>query len=557
MCNKVLSSFARKVVFSVQPLSSLFLCGYSLLRQLKSRRHRAHRGCAEKNLSVVVLLLCVGLVTFAQSPSPTPYDKRGLGIQSGSSTGNTTTDQRAREAKPELVLQTGYNNLFGATRMVFSPDGKLLATGTYRSNTIKLWETATNRKLRDLSSSGQTTVAIAPAVAFSRDSRLIAASGSDNTVTVWDVLSGRELQRLGGTGQGSIMGSLGVYFIGFASDNRLVTVSDAARVWDVSSGRELRSLEMGMQSGSAIMGGDGSMTLSLDGTQLLFIADDGDSEVRVVDLGSGREVRRVKVPEKHIENVQLSVTSDGRLLAAGVQNKRFKLWDLTAKKDQELGPTSKDYPLVKFSRDGRLLALSDSYNVKLWDLATMRELPALKVPNSGAFSQGEAFVSFTEDGKRIATGGFDTDIIVWETETGKRLTSLVGRANMPYSVHFSADGNELTSGGRTRWDLRTGLGLRLVPDTGEKTYGVATPDGRLVVLRKANTNLMTVVESPSGKQLFTLTPSGDAGPVSRTSFSADSTMLAVVYGAAEDQRPGSFTRGAQVKIWELKNGRER
>jgi WD40 repeat protein/uncharacterized caspase-like protein len=188
----------------------------------------------------------------------------------------------------------------------------------------------------------------------------------------------------------------------------------------------------------------------------------------------------------------------------------------------------------------------------------MRELPSLKVPNSGAVEQVDAYMSFTEDGKRIATGGFDTDLIIWETETGKRVTNLVGRANMAYSVHFSADGNELTSGGRTRWDLRTGRGLRLVPDNGEKTYGVATPDGRLVIVRKINTNLITVVESPSGKQLFTLTPSGDAGPISRTSFSADSTMLAVVYSAIQDQHPtaGSYTRGAQVKIWDLKTGRE-
>src|SRR5689334_9443079 len=91
------------------------------------------------------------------SPSPTP-DKRGLGIQSGSSSSpSSSPDQRAREAKPELVLQTGYNNFYGATRLIFSPDAKLLATGTVRSNTVSLWETATNRKLRDLSASGQTT----------------------------------------------------------------------------------------------------------------------------------------------------------------------------------------------------------------------------------------------------------------------------------------------------------------------------------------------------------------------------------------------------------------
>jgi WD40 repeat protein/uncharacterized caspase-like protein len=509
-----------------------------------------------KGLIVVVLLCCAAVVTVAQTPSPTPSDKRGLGIQSPGSTTTTTADQRAREAKPELVLQTGYNNLVGATRMVFSPDGKLLATGTFRSNTVKLWETATNRKLRDLSSSGQTTVTIAPAIAFSRDSRLIAVSGSDNSVTVWDVLSGRELQRL--TGNGSIMGSLGVFFIGFASDNRLVTVSDAARVWDLSTGRELRSLEIGMQGAMGVTGGDGGMTLSPDGTQLLFVMEDSDTEVRVIDLASGREVRRTKIPEKEIDSLQLSLTADGRVVAAGVHDKRFKLWDLTSKKDHELGPTSKDYPPVKFSRDGRVLALSDSYTVKLWDVVTLRELPALKVPNSGAFPQADAYISFTEDGKRIATGGFDTDIIVWETETGKRVSNLVGRANMAYSVQFSADGNELTSGGRTRWDLRTGRGLRLTPDTGDKTFGVTTPDGRLVVVRKASTNVLTVVESPSGKQLFTLTPSGETGVVLRMNFSADGAMLAVVYGVVEDPHPTqtSFMRGAQVKIWDLKSGRE-
>src|SRR5215813_7844 len=154
-------------------------------------------------ISLLFVVVIFATLVSAQSPTPTPPDKRGLGIQSGSATGTTTTDQRSREAKPELVLQTGYNNFYGATRLVFSPDGKLLATATVRSNTVSLWETATNRKLRDLSTSGQSTPGFAPTIAFSRDSRLVAAAAGDNSVTVWDVLSGRELQRLAGS-QGSM-----------------------------------------------------------------------------------------------------------------------------------------------------------------------------------------------------------------------------------------------------------------------------------------------------------------------------------------------------------------
>lgn len=496
---------------------------------------------------------------FAQSPSPTPTDNRGLGIQSGGQATNTSGNQGSREAKPELVLQTGYGTFYGAMRMIFSPDGRLLATGTFRSNTIKLWETATARKLRDLSSSGQGVAAFAPTFAFSRDSRLIAASGGDGSVTVWDVNSGRELQKLGGSSQGSVMAPLGVYFIAFTPDNRVVTISDAVHVWDLSTGRELSKFAAEMGGVSGFNGSDGGLTLTPDGTQLLLVTAGFDPEVRFIDLASGREARRIKLSGDQIDSLQLAFNTDGHLLAAGIHDKRLKFWDVTAKKDRELGPTTKEFSPLEFSRDGRLLALSDNYTVKIWDTATLRELSSLTVPTSINFPEGDALVSFSEDGKRLATGGIGTDTIVWETENGKRLSTMNGRTNMAYNVAFSADGMELISGGRTRWDLRTGRGLRIVPDTGEKTYGFVSPDGRVVAAMKLNSNVLTIVESPSGRLLHTLTPSGEAGQVLRSRFNADGSKLAVLYGIVESQQPApgmSLSRGSQVKIWDVKNGSE-
>jgi WD40 repeat protein/uncharacterized caspase-like protein len=515
-------------------------------------------------MKIILLFLCLFVVppVLAQSPSPTPPDNRGLGIQSASPTPAAQSAPQSREAKPELVLQTGYNNIFGATRMVFSPDGRLLATGTYRSNTIKLWETATNRKLRDLSSSGQTAPGLAPAIAFSRDSRLVAASAADNSVKIWDVNSGREVQTLTGS-QATMSAAIGVFFIGFASDNRLVTVSDAARVWDLNTGRELRTLELAGSATAGFTGTEGGMAISADGTQFVLLTDDSDAHARVIDLSSGREVRDVKLSDKRVDTINFAFAPDGRVLAAGTVDKHLKLWDLTAKKEQELGQTAKEYLPLKFSRDGRLLAISENYVVKIWDVANGRELTQLKVPNSGAFTaQADAFIAFTDDGKRIATGGFDTDTIIWETETGKRVSNLSGRTNMAYNVAFSADGTQLSSGGRTRWDLRTGRGLRMVPASSEKTYGVPSPDGRVLAVMPLNRNVVNLVETPSGKQLFQLAPSsGEVGVVQRMHFSPDGTMLAVVYGPSDDHRQAptsatSFARGSQVKIWDVKTGRE-
>jgi WD40 repeat protein/uncharacterized caspase-like protein len=516
--------------------------------------------------SPIIFLVALSTGAQAQTPSatPTPPVKRGIGVESGSSVTNSQAAQQGRETKPELVLQTGYNNLFGATRFVFSPDGRLMATSTFRSSTIKLWETSTGRELRNLSSGTHSAMGMSPFVAFSRDSRLVAAAVGDNSVKIWDVITGRELQTLSSS-QGSIAASIGgVFFIAFTAGGRMVTISDVIRVWDVASGQELRSMNTNSLSTSAFMGGEGGAALTPDGN-LLAIVVTGESrpQVKFWDLATGREARVVNLPDKEINSVELAFAPDGHLLVSGIVDKRLQLWDLSAKgNERDLGSTASDYGLIKFSRDGRLLALSESYTVKLWEAATGRELPALKVPNSGAFvAQGRAFVSFSEDGKRVATGGFDTPTILWETETSKQLVKMSGRTNMAYKVAFSPDGTQLSSGGRTRWDLRTGRGLRLTAAPSESMFGLPSPDGKFLAAFVANSNVVKILEVPTGRQVQSLAPSSGGDVIQRVSFSPDGTMLLTTYGPSPDQQqnpmpgaPGSNDN--QLKIWDVKSGRE-
>ena len=191
----------------------------------------------------IVVCNAITCVALAQTPAPTPTpDRRGLGVESSGAANSSQSGSQTRESKPELVLQTGYNNFFGATRLVFSPDGRLLATATFRSSTIKLWDTATGRELRNLSTGKQSAMGMSPAIAFSRDSRFIAAAGGENTVKVWEVTSGREVQTLT-SGEGGLASTIvGVYFIAFSSNDRLVTISDAIRVWDITSAKVVSTI---------------------------------------------------------------------------------------------------------------------------------------------------------------------------------------------------------------------------------------------------------------------------------------------------------------------------
>ena len=108
-----------------------------------------------------------------------------------------------------------------------------------------------------------------------------------------------------------------------------------------------------------------------------------------------------------IDSLELSYTTDGRLLAAGIVEKKLKLWDLTTKQsERELGSTVKEYSPIRFSRNGRVVALAEGYTIKLWDVATARELPTLNVPNNGVFANnGGTFVGFNADGKRSPPEG--------------------------------------------------------------------------------------------------------------------------------------------------------
>jgi WD40 repeat protein/uncharacterized caspase-like protein len=509
---------------------------------------------------IILISTCAG-GAFAQSPTPMPQDKRGLGIDPSSSANTTQTDQsKSKEAKPELVLQTGYSNFFGATRLVFSPDERLLATATFRSSTIKLWETATGRELRDLSTGGQGSMGMAPVFAFSPDSRFLAAAGADNSVKVWEVLSGHEVQTLSGGSQASFMSALGVSFIAFSGDSRkLVTISDAIRIWDTTSWQATKTIDTSSINPSGFTGG-GGIALSPDGNQLARV-ETGGTNIKILDLNSGSAARSIDLSHDQIDSLELSYTTDGRLVAAGIVKKRLKLWDLTTKpSERELGSTAKDYSPIKFSRNGRVVALAEGYTIKLWDVSTGRELPTLNVPNNGVLADyGSTYVGFSADGKKIASGGFGTPTLLWETETGKQLLTLKGRSNMAYAVAFSADGNQLAAGGRTRWDLRTGRGLRLTKSPSDKLFGMPSPDGKRIAMFAPNDNAITILETTTGRPLQTLTRSATGGGVELVYFSPDSRLLAARYMEAQAPQGSQSTGGipsSQVKIWDVASGRE-
>ena len=97
---------------------------------------------------------------------------------------------------------------------------------------------------------------------------------------------------------------------------------------------------------------------------------------------------------------------------------------------------------VSFSHDGKYLASGSHDNtVKIWEVQKNKCISTLKGHTSGVSS-----VSFSHDGKYLASGSDDNTVKIWEVQKKKYISTLQGHTNGVNCVSFSHDGKYLASG---------------------------------------------------------------------------------------------------------------
>lgn len=219
-------------------------------------------------------------------------------------------------------------------------------------------------------------------LAWSPDMRMLASASMDMTVRLWGADTGQTLRVLRGH-KDAVTG------VSWSPDgNSLATSSDdhAVRVWS-SAGDQLRILEEHTDQVYAVAWsptGSGLASSSADNSVLLW------------DMRSGRSRRRIRL-----------MPGEGKDLA--------------------------------WSRDGRLLAISHTGGVRLWD-------PETEQPRTLRGGLEPALcVAWSADSRMIGAGTIDRIVLVWEAETGRQLAQLQGNTDIVISVSFSIDGNFLAS----------------------------------------------------------------------------------------------------------------
>src|SRR5205807_4615864 len=102
------------------------------------------------------------------------------------------------------------------------------------------------------------------------------------------------------------------------------------------------------------------------------------------------------------------------------------------------GPAQADNFNSPTSPDGKIRAEADGNTIKLVDVATGKELRAFK-----GHTEAVTALAFSPDGKRIASGGQDNTINLWDLATGRLLAKIRTGAGIT-SLSYSPDGKTLT-----------------------------------------------------------------------------------------------------------------
>lgn len=332
---------------------------------------------------------------------------------------------------------TLYAHEGGVPSLVFSPDGKVLASGGH-DHVIRLWNPLTGELVNTLQ------IELDPmfepdldfrsimGIAFSPNGRYLAAGLRDRTVRLFDMTNKMQIAMLRGhTG--------GIRSVAFSPDGKVLASAghdSTVRLWDVKTFKEIKVFNV--LSGTV----GWFVAFSLNGK---YIVSNGGADAAVVwDIETGKQLRQFSFLTRAMDGAfganVAAFSPDSRYLVAGTLVSSGKvsgqyigsihLWEITTGKElrtfDKYGGSVRP-PNIVFTPNGKYIVSSGRYGPNVWETSTGKLKMELKEREPSAY-----VVAISPDGRYIASGDYHIGTLrLWDIESGKQVRAF-GKPSVPF-----------------------------------------------------------------------------------------------------------------------------
>jgi WD40 repeat protein/serine/threonine protein kinase len=428
--------------------------------------------------------------------------------------------------------------------LAVSADGKWLAIGENGSGILSVWDLHTRQRVaRFKAGIGDVRLAFAhrtPLLAYWCGSYL-PTTAAPTPIWLWEGGASRMITNC------SVVGTCqGLRFS--EDDQRLVTCTSAPgnelAVWRISTGAKLSAMPSGHLGGREVT----SFAASQDLKVAALEADDG--WIRVVDLSTARELWTAKAGDERVTAFALS--PDGRQLAsaAGWTDSQIRLWDTQSGKELGKFPGHNAWvSQLVFTRDGsRPASASADQTIRLWDLVHSRSLRVLRGHRSEVWR-----LALSADQTTCVSGAKDGSVFLWEATQDRRESTRVLLPAPLAAWCFAPDGKSLLTldrqGHADRWSGKFFEQRLSLVDIGTRPVGwqnIISPQDRLLAV--GSTNGMVQVWDLERRALLRELRT-HTGPVFPVAFLAQETKLVTVHMDDNSFHEWNLITGMETLSW--------
>lgn len=306
--------------------------------------------------------------------------------------------------------------------IAYSPDGRYVAVGGSDKN-VYVFDVANRALAKTLAGHTRPLTSIA----FSPNGKIVLSASKDSVLKAWNWQEGKLLRDFK-----SAEDSFGIQSVAFSPDGKYVlTTSDRVefRLWDAERLQIIRSFKTRERyestSGQMTIGYDAvpvsSAVFTKDGKRI--VSGHVDGTVRIWDCSQGTQIKGFKIGDS-VSIVKIS--PDGETILAAIdRSDKMQIKLVDAQRGSLISGFDDDHTryieALSLSPNGMRFATSSiAGQILLWDITRREPVRTLDTDTSGV-----EVIEFSPDGKTLAIGGTNQNLVLIDVDKRKRLWQLI------------------------------------------------------------------------------------------------------------------------------------